>query len=48
MINDFILVVNAEYHIDGFGDADLLLRLLNKSPLIILYEPFNVLFNLVC
>ena len=40
--------VNVVYHIDWFADVEPSLHPWNKSHLIMMYDPFNVLFDLVC
>jgi len=45
----FILqFVNVVYHTDGFEDIEELLHLWDKSHLIMMYSPFNVLLDAVC
>ena len=45
----FILqFVNVVYHTDGFADIEELLQPWDKSHLIIMYNPFNVLLDMVC
>ena len=41
-------VVNVAYHIDLFAYVEPLLYLRDKYPLIVVYDPFNILLNLVC
>ena len=45
----FILYfVNVVYHTDWFVDIEPSLHPWNKSHLIMVYDPFNVLLNLIC
>ena len=45
----FILqFVNVVYHTDGFADIVEPLNPWDKSPLIMMYNPFNVLLDVVC
>ena len=40
--------VNVLYHTDGFVDIEESLHPWDKSHLILMYSPFNVLLDLVC
>ena len=45
----FILqFVHVVYHTDGFADIEKPLHPWDKSHLIMMYNPFNVLLDLVC
>jgi len=45
----FILqFVNVVYHTDWFADTEESLHPQDKSHLIVVYDPFNVLLDLVC
>ena len=45
---DFTLqIVNVVYHTDGFEDIEKFFHLWDKSHLIMVYNPFNVLLDLV-
>jgi len=44
----FIHFVNEVYHTDLFANVGTSLHLWNKSQLIIVNDPFNVLLNLEC
>ena len=45
----FILqIVNVLYHTDWFVDIEKPLHPWDKSHLIVVYDPFNVLLDLVC
>ena len=45
----FILqFVNVVYHTDGFVDIEEFLHAWDKSHLIMMYNPFNVLLNVDC
>ena len=45
----FILqFVNVVYHTDGCADIEELLHPWDQSPLIMMYNPFNLLLDVVC
>ena len=45
----FILqFVNVVYHTDGFADIEESLHPLDKSHLIMMYNPFNLLLDVAC
>ena len=41
-------LVNGVYHTDGFVDIEETLDVWDKSHLIMMYNPFNVLLDAVC
>ena len=43
-----LLFVNVVYHTDGFVDIEEPLHPWDKSHLIMMYNPFNVLLDVVC
>ena len=43
-----LLFVDVVYHTDWFGNTKKLLHPWDKSHLIVVYDPFNVLLDLVC
>ena len=48
MIVVFLQFVNLMYHIDWFADIEKSLHPWDKSHLIMVYDPSNVLLDLVC